>query len=98
MGKDLFEMMVGLFHAATTLAIQLAAPMLVTMLIVDVALGFVGKTVPQLNLMTAGLPLRAMVGMVVLIVGIGMTSDVIRSAVTNSMQQVRDAWSADFAR
>jgi flagellar biosynthetic protein FliR len=96
MNKDLFDLMVGLLHATTTLAIQLSAPMLVTMLIVDVALGFVGKTVPQLNLMTAGLPLRALVGMVVLIIGIGMASDVIRGAIFDSMDTVRAAWHAHF--
>jgi len=97
MDKSLLGMMVGLLHSTTTLAIQLASPMLVTMLIVDVALGFVGKTVPQLNLMTAGLPVRALIGMVVLIVGIGMTSDVIREAILDSMDTVRAAWNAHFA-
>jgi flagellar biosynthetic protein FliR len=58
---------------------QLAAPMLVTMLVVDMVLGFVGKTVPQLNIMTAGISVRAMAGMLVLIVGVGLTSSIIRS-------------------
>jgi len=71
------------------LAMQLAAPMLVTMLIVDLVLGFVGKTVPQLNIMTAGISVRALVGMLVLIVGLGLTSSIIR---LNLLSQVKLAW------
>src|SRR4051812_6809526 len=37
--RPLFDLMTGLFTSAATLAIQLAAPMLVTMLVVDLALG-----------------------------------------------------------
>jgi flagellar biosynthetic protein FliR len=96
MNMDLFKMMVGLTHAMTTLALQLAAPMLVTMLVIDVVLGFVSKTMPQLNLMTAGMSVRSMIGMLVLIVGVGMSSDVIRESVLDSMDVVRASWNAHF--
>jgi len=67
---------------------------LVTLLAVDLALGFIGKTMPQLNIMSAGLSIRAIVGMVVLIVGIGMTSTVLRQAVLSGMDAVWQAYSA----
>jgi flagellar biosynthetic protein FliR len=38
---------------------RLAAPMLITMLVVDLVLGLIGKTVPQMNVMAAGLSLRS---------------------------------------
>ena len=77
--RPLFDTIVSVFQGAMVLAMQLAAPMLVTMLVVDLVLGFVGKTVPQLNIMTAGISVRAMAGMLVLIVGLGLTSSIIRS-------------------
>src|SRR5262249_19807246 len=89
MNMALFDMLVGLFNACTALAIQLAAPMLVTMLIVELALGFIGKTVPQFNVMTAGLSMRSLVGTVVLIVGLMLSSDVIKGAVLDSMDSVK---------
>ncbi len=92
MTKGLFDLIAGLFMGATTLAIQLAAPMLVTMLIVDTALGFVSKTVPQFNVMSAGLTIRSLVGMMVLIVGLVMTSRVLRGAVIDAMTQVGAGW------
>ena len=63
--QSVFDLILGLFQACTALSLQLAAPMLVTMLIVDLALGFISKTIPQLNVMTAGLTIRAGVGMLV---------------------------------
>jgi flagellar biosynthetic protein FliR len=84
--RPILDMIIGLFGAATHLAMQLAAPILVTMIIVDLVLGFVGKTVPQLNVMTAGIALRSLVGMVVLIVGLSLTSAVIRDSLFDSMK------------
>jgi flagellar biosynthetic protein FliR len=77
--RPLLDTITSVFQGAMVLALQLAAPMLVTMLIVDLILGFVGKSVPQLNIMSAGISVRALVGMLVLIVGIGMTSSIIRA-------------------
>src|SRR5450755_1702197 len=47
MNRPLLTTITSVFGGATMLAMQLAAPMLVTMLVVDMVLGFVGKTVPQ---------------------------------------------------
>ncbi len=94
MTGDLLNLLIGLFHGATLLAMQLAAPMLVTMLVVDVVLGFVGKTVPQLNIMTAGISLRSLVGLFVLIVGLSLTSSVIRDALITASQTVYQNYSS----
>jgi flagellar biosynthesis protein FliR len=67
---------------------QLAAPMLVTMLVVDMVLGFVGKTVPQLNIMSAGISMRALAGMMVLIIGLSLTSSIIRNQMGGALQLV----------
>ncbi|HUB24580.1 MAG TPA: flagellar biosynthetic protein FliR, partial [Tepidisphaeraceae bacterium] len=86
--KSLVDVFLSLFQAATELAIRLAAPILVTMVVVDMALGFIGKTMPQLNVMSAGLSIRVIVGMLVLLFGIGLTSEVMRTAVLDSMETV----------
>ncbi len=91
--QSLLSMFLGLFEAATELALQLAAPVLVTLLIVDLALGFIGKTMPQLNVMSAGLTVRSMVGMLVLIIGISLTSRVIRHALLEDMNYVYQTYS-----
>jgi flagellar biosynthetic protein FliR len=90
--RPLFDTLAGLLGGATVLAIRLAAPMLVTMLVVDLVLGLVGKTMPQMNIMSAGLTLRSVVGMVIVIAGLSLTSGVIRDAVWNSMRTATTAW------
>jgi flagellar biosynthetic protein FliR len=92
--RGLFDTIAGLLSGATVLAIRLAAPMLVTMLIVDLVLGLIGKTMPQMNVMSAGLTLRSVVGMVIVIVGLSLTSGVIRDAVYRAMIESRAGWAA----
>jgi flagellar biosynthetic protein FliR len=92
--RPLFDLLAGLFTSATILAIQLAAPMLVTMLVVDLALGCISKTIPQLNVMTAGMSIRGIIGILVLIVGLTMSSQVMRNAVLGAMERVQLQYSA----
>jgi flagellar biosynthetic protein FliR len=90
--RTVFDTTIGLLGGATVLAIRLAAPMLVTMLIVDLVLGLIGRTMPQMNVMSAGLTLRAVVGLLVVILGIALTASVLTSAVTHAMEQARAGW------
>lgn len=89
---SLFETLTGFFQNATVLAIRLAAPMLVTMLVVDLALGLVGKMMPQLNVMAMGLSLRSALGLVVLILGLAVTNSAIADGLIDSMHALRQAW------
>jgi flagellar biosynthetic protein FliR len=90
--EPLLHMMAALFMSATVLAIQLAAPMLVATLVVDLVLGMIGKTMPQMNVMTLGISLRTVVGIIVVFVGLALTVQVIRGAVLDSMMKVWDGW------
>jgi flagellar biosynthesis protein FliR len=77
----LFDTLTGFLEAATKLALRLAAPMLVTMLVVDLALGLVGRIMPQMNVMAMGMSLRSALGLVVVILGLAMTNDALRDGV-----------------
>jgi flagellar biosynthetic protein FliR len=90
--RGLFDVFIGLVTSATVLAVKVAAPMLVTMLVVDLALGFIGKSVPQINVMNAGLTLRSGLGIAVLVVGLMLTSEIMREALFDSVSKVTDIW------
>ena len=92
MDKPLLDVFVGLLTGATILALKVAAPMLVTMLVVDLALGFIGKTMPQINVMTSGMTLRAGIGIAVLIVGLMLTSEIMRGALFDSLKTITGIW------
>jgi len=46
--------------------VQLAAPFVIALLVVEVALGLISRSVPGLNMMTVGFGLRLLVGLIVL--------------------------------
>ena len=92
--RAVFDTVRGAFTASTVLAARLAAPVLVTMLVVDLTLGFLGKTMPQLNVMAAGLSVKAMVGIAVLALGVATytTPAVLRAAIEESVHTARLMW------
>jgi flagellar biosynthetic protein FliR len=91
--QSLLDMILNLMQTCTTFAFQLAAPLLVTMLVVDLALGCIGKAMPQMNVLTAGLTVRSLLGLAVLIVGLTLTVNVLSGQLTDAMKLVQVRWS-----
>jgi len=84
--RGVLDIVTGLLTSSTTLAVQMAAPVLVTMIVVDLAMGFIGKTMPGLNIMSAGMSLRALIGIVLLVVGMMLTGQVIQQGMLRQEQ------------
>jgi flagellar biosynthetic protein FliR len=63
------------------LALKLAAPVLAAILMTTAAAGLVQKTLPQLNILTVGLPVRALLGLVVLAVSLAVLAPLLAEAV-----------------
>ena len=92
MNADLFDLLIGLVQTAAEIAFRLAAPVLVTMLVVDLALGLIGKAMPQFNVMAVGMSMRSVVGLLIVIVGIGLSSDIISESMMNGLETVTATW------
>jgi len=60
------ELMVRASVDTIALAIKLGAPCIVTLFLLDVALGIVARTVPQMNIFIVGFPLKISVGLFML--------------------------------
>src|SRR5688500_4531564 len=88
----LMDVATGMAMGATTLAVRVAAPVCVSMLVVDLALGMVGRTIPQMNLMSIGLSLRSLVGLVVVILGLGVAASVLSGAISDGMNLAEGLW------
>ncbi|GGE65422.1 flagellar biosynthetic protein FliR [Priestia taiwanensis] len=56
------------FSAMFVIAFQMALPIVGSVLLVDIAIGILGRTVPQLNLFVVGYPVKIFVSFVLLIV------------------------------
>jgi flagellar biosynthetic protein FliR len=74
---DLMALLCGLLGASFELALRVAAPILALLLLESVAMGFLARTVPQLNVLSLGFPLRIQAGMVVVVLALPVIDDVI---------------------
>ena len=88
--REMFDTFIELFTTATTLAMRLAAPMFFTMLVVDLAMGCIGKAMPQFNIMSAGVPIRNLLGLGVLVFGLSVSTDTISDSIRNDLNVVVD--------
>jgi flagellar biosynthesis protein FliR len=64
-----------------TLGVRLAAPLVLVLLIVELAVGLVSRSAPSLNFMAIGYPVRLVVGLVVLAAMVGTIPQVVASVV-----------------
>jgi len=71
------EVLRSLMSQSLALAVQIAAPLLAAMALLSVAMGFLGYTVPQVNVLVLGFPIRALVSMVILTVTLSGAADAI---------------------
>ncbi len=62
----------GIFEVAKaassifSLGLQIALPVVVTLLLVSLSMGILGRTVPQLNILVVGFPIKIMVGIFII--------------------------------
>ena len=66
-GADVVQMITGLLAAMFELAVRVAAPLLCLVFLETVAMGFIARTVPQLNILSLGFPLRIIIGLMLVI-------------------------------
>jgi flagellar biosynthetic protein FliR len=62
-----------------SVGIRIAAPAVATLLIVDVALALVSRAVPQMNVFMVGMPLKVVVGLVIVVAALGLVTTVLQT-------------------
>ena len=60
------ELLRDLVHESLVLGVQVAAPMLAVMSLVALTMGFLGHTVPQINVLVVGFPIRVLLSLGIL--------------------------------
>ncbi|MCA9286289.1 MAG: flagellar biosynthetic protein FliR [Phycisphaerales bacterium] len=69
--RDLPGFLSGLLLSTLELALRVSAPLLAFVFLETVVLGFLAKTVPQLNVLSLGFPLRIVIGLGVIVIALG---------------------------
>ncbi len=72
----LLAMVVALLGAMFELAMRVAAPLLCIIFLQTVAMGFIARTVPQLNILSIGFPVRILVGVLLLTASVAVEAEV----------------------
>lgn len=72
----LYTSVLSFFTEYFVIALKIAAPMIGVMLIINVVLGILARTAPQMNMFVVGLPLKLMVGLVVILITLSVFPNV----------------------
>lgn len=67
LGADFTELIVQITAYIFVIAVKVSVPIIFAVLLADIAMGFIARTVPQMNVFIVGLPLKIMVGLVALL-------------------------------
>jgi flagellar biosynthesis protein FliR/FlhB len=64
LGGESIDLIINAFIQFFILGVKIAIPLVLIILITDITLGLLGRTVPNLNLMIIGMPVKILVGLV----------------------------------
>ncbi|HLJ11963.1 MAG TPA: flagellar biosynthetic protein FliR [Planctomycetaceae bacterium] len=60
------ELLSDLVRQSLVLAVQISAPVMGTMAVIGLAMGFLGHTIPQINVLVVGFPIRTLGGLAIM--------------------------------
>lgn len=76
----------GLLLSSFEVALRVAAPVIAIIFLQSIAMGFVSRTVPQLNILSLGFPLRILVGFTVMLGGLVVIAEVGMEAIDDTFE------------
>ncbi|NPC92589.1 flagellar type III secretion system protein FliR [Bacillus sp. WMMC1349] len=78
------------FNSMFITAFQLSAPVVASLFLVDLALGIVARTVPQLNVFVVGLPLKIAVTFIMLVICMAVMFSMMQNVFEFAIRTMRD--------
>lgn len=87
---NVLKYMVQSFSAMFLVAFQMSLPVVGSLFLVDVALGIVARTVPQLNIFVVGMPVKIVVGFIIIIAVMGAILGLVSNLVETALYTMRD--------
>jgi len=82
-------MLVDLLATSFVLGVRLAAPAIIALLLTSVAIGFLARTVPQLNVMSVGFSIKIFVAVIVLLGTLPLASSALEDAFAGVFESIR---------
>lgn len=85
----MIEFVVNTFNKMFLIAFQMAIPIVGCLFLVDVALGIIARTVPQLNVFVVGLPIKILVSFIVILFYLSLYILLVRMLFTAMFETMR---------
>ncbi len=86
--RDALDLALDCLGTGSSLAVRVAAPAVLTMMLVNVALGFVARTVPQLNVTTVGFTLKGLFGFLIIAISLPGAMDLMSDSLGQALADV----------
>lgn len=88
-GQSAVDLMSDLVHQSLVLGIQVAAPVLAAMAFTALTMGFLSHTVPQINVLNLGFPVRAIINICILSLSLTGTAYLLIELIPVTIQQLK---------
>ncbi|RYG73859.1 flagellar type III secretion system protein FliR [Lentibacillus lipolyticus] len=88
--ETMAEFVITTFNQMFLIAFQMAIPIVGCLFLVDVALGIIARTVPQLNVFVVGLPLKIFVSLVVIFIFLALYITLVEKLFGTMFTAMRD--------
>ncbi|MGI6122593.1 MAG: flagellar biosynthetic protein FliR [Acetivibrionales bacterium] len=79
---------IKLFTTAFSLGFKIAAPVTVTILVTDISLGIVSKSMPQLNVFMLGMPIKIILGLTIIFITIGAFKGIVNVIIQGTYEEI----------
>ncbi|MFH5803809.1 flagellar biosynthetic protein FliR [Alienimonas sp. DA493] len=88
---EAWKTLAELAGAGMTLGLRVAAPTMAVMSLMSLTVGFLGRTVPQINVLSVGFPTRAAAGLLILALTISPATDVLADLLAGSLTALHES-------
>jgi flagellar biosynthetic protein FliR len=87
--ESIADFIIQSFNYMFVIAFQMAIPIVGTLFLVDIALGIIARTVPQLNVFVVGLPLKIFVSFLAILIFLSLYITVVENLFGTMLQAMR---------
>ena len=77
-----------LFTSVFELGFKIAAPITVSILITDISLGIISKSMPQINVFMLGMPIKIILGLSIIFITIGAFKGIVNIIIQGTYQEI----------
>ncbi len=88
-GESIVILFVEMLSSAFMMGIRLAAPVLIALFLTGTALGFLSRTMPQLNILSVGFTLRALITLSVAAIALGACQGLLLDSIGDGLNVIR---------